>query len=773
MKRGFFVILFLIGTLSVEAQSPENRLASQDYAHAAQFMSYNTARYVDHGQVTPNWRSDDQFWFRDLIPGGSRFIWVNPHKKVKRAAFDQQKLATALSEATGRSYTAEKLPFRSFSFAADQKSLLFYVDGQHWRCDLNTYKCTKTTGESSNSGPIIKSDEVLSPDGKKAAFIRNYNLWIRDLATGEETQLTTDGIKNFGYATDNASWRHSDRPILRWSPDSKKIATYKQDQRKVSNMYLVSTHVGAPRLEEWKYELPGDSVIMKIHRVIINIDTPQVVFLNIPADPRRSTMMDDIIYDGHLADVQWSSDGGKLAFVSTSRYHKTEKVRIADATTGKVREVFQEKVSTQFESGDGGINWRYLSRSNEFIWFSERDNLGHLYLYDARTGRLKNKITAGDYVVYKIVKVDEKDRIIYFMATGLQKENPYFKVFCKVRFDGKGFKELTPEPGDHRITLSPSGDYFIDRYSKPDVPGVAVLRNIKGKVLLTLARTDVSRLKARGWKPPHPFSVKAADGQTDIYGLLFTPTHLDKNKKYPIIDYIYPGPQAGSIGNWSFTPSRRDNQALAELGFVVVAINGTGNPLRTKDFQDRSYGNMAINTLPDQIAGIRQLAKRYPYIDTTRVGIWGHSGGGFATAAALFRYPDFFKVGIAESGNHDNRNYESDWGDRFNGPIHNKEYAAQANETYAKNLKGKLMLVVGLMDNNVPPQNTLLVVQALEDANKDFDLVIYPNSRHGYGEYYFYEMRRRWDYFVKNLLGKTPPKEYQFHFEPDPRNGIK
>ena len=242
-------------------------------------------------------------------------------------------------------------------------------------------------------------------------------------------------------------------------------------------------------------------------------------------------------------------------------------------------------------------------------------------------------------------------------------------------------------------------------------------------------------------------------------------------KKYPVIDYIYPGPQGGSVGSWSFAASRGDNQALAELGFVVVEIEGTSNPLRSKSFHDMSYGNMAENTLPDQISGIKQLADKYSYMDTTRVGIWGHSGGGFATADAMFRYPDFFKVGIAESGNHDNRNYEDDWGERYDGLAANSNYDAQANENYAKNLKGKLMLAHGLMDNNVPPQNTLLVVEALERANKDYDLVIFPNSPHGYGQYSPYMMRRRWDYFVKNLLGAEPPKEYVLKSKTDPRNG--
>jgi dipeptidyl aminopeptidase/acylaminoacyl peptidase len=290
-------------------------------------------------------------------------------------------------------------------------------------------------------------------------------------------------------------------------------------------------------------------------------------------------------------------------------------------------------------------------------------------------------------------------------------------------------------------------------------------------LIVHLEETDVSRLAATGWKPPVPFSVKAHDGQTDIYGLMFTPTNLDPNKKYPIVDYIYPGPQGGSVGSWSFSASRGDNQALAELGFIVVAIEGTSNPYRSKSYHDMSYGNMAENTLPDQVAGIRQLAQRYSYIDTGRVGIWGHSGGGFATAGAMFRYPDFFKVGISESGNHDNRNYEDDWGERYDGLMENSNYDVQANENYAKNLKGKLLLAHGLMDNNVPPSNTLLVVEALEKANKDFDLVVFPNSAHGYGPYSLYMTRRRWDYFVKNLAGEEPPVEYELKTKTDPRMG--
>ncbi len=749
-------------------------LTAKDYERAERLMGYNTEPLVDRSSVRPNWLPDDRFWYRVLTPQGSEFILVDPAKGTRNAAFDQQKLAAALSAATGKSYQAAMLPFQFFSFSADQKAIIFQDDGEQWKCGLQTYICTADTSAATlnttaNTGGRRGSrggNEVLSPDGKRAAFIKEYNLWVRDVKTNQQTQLTTDGIKNFGYATDNAGWTTSDRPILLWSPDSKKIATNKQDERNVSDMYLVSTNVGKPTLKAWKYPLPGDKEIAAIQRVIINVDVPKVIVLQIPPDAHRSTFSDDI----SMEDVNWTEDGSQLAFISTSRDHKQEKVRIADAATGAVREVFGETVPTQYESGWGSANWKYLQKSNEILWFSERDNWGHLYLYNSLTGQLKNQVTKGDWMVTRLLKVDEKNRTIYFTADGREPENPYFSQLCKIGFDGKHFAVLTPEAGNHQVTLSPAGKYFIDSYSKPNVPPVTVLRDLNGKLLVNLEKTDVSRLVATGWHPPVPITIKAHDGKTDLYGLMFTPTNLDAQKKYPVVDYIYPGPQGGSVGSWSFAASRGDNQALAELGFVVVEIEGTSNPLRSKIFHDMSYGNMSENTLPDQVTGIRQLAQKYTYLDTSRVGIWGHSGGGFATATAMFRYPDFFKVGISESGNHDNRNYEDDWGERYDGLVTMSDYEAHANENYAKNLKGKLMLAHGMMDNNVPPQNTLLVVEALEKANKDYDLVIFPNSAHGYGSYSPYMMRRRWDYFVKNLLGAEPPKEYQLKSKPDPRN---
>lgn len=776
MNKLLLTLPFLAVAVAANAQqSPQ--FTAKDYEHAESFLNYNTAPFIDHDGVRAEWLPGDKFWYRTLTPKGSEFILVDAVKGTRSAAFNQQKLAASLSKATGKQYDGESLPFTSVGFSADGKSVIFEADEKQWSCDLQTYECKpdhskiisggRGRGRRNRAGAGL---EVASPDGSKEAYIKDYNLWVRDTKTRKETQLTTDGVKDFGYATDNAGWKSGEGPILRWSPDSRRIATFKQDERNVSDMYLVSTNVGKPKLKAWKYPLPGDKEIAMIHRIIINVDEPKVIKLQISPDPHRATLSDDIASSGTFDDVDWSPDASKLAFVSTSRDHKVEKVRIADAATGKVQEVFEESVPTQYESGWGTINWHYLSKTNEIIWFSERDNWGHLYLYDATTGKVKNQITKGDWVVTQLLKVDEKNRVLYFIANGRQAENPYFSQLCKIGFDGKQFAVLTPEAGNHDITLSPSESYFIDSYSKPDVPPVTVLRDMNGKLIAHLEKTDISRLEATGWHAPTPVKLKAHDGKTDIYGLVFTPEKVDVHKKYPVIDYIYPGPQGGSVGSWSFAASRGDHQALAELGFVVVVLEGTSNPLRSKSFHDMSYGNMAENTLPDQIAGIKQLTETFTYMDTARVGIWGHSGGGFATATAMFRYPDFFKVGISESGNHDNRNYEDDWGERYDGLVSNSNYDAQATENYAKNLKGKLMLAHGLMDNNVPPQNTLLVVEALEKANKDYDLVVFPNAAHGYGSFSSYMMRRRWDYFVKNLLGATPPQEYQLKSKPDPRN---
>jgi dipeptidyl aminopeptidase/acylaminoacyl peptidase len=709
--------------VTLEAQQPA--LTTADYARAERFLRDNVTPLVFGVGVQPVWISGDRFGYRTRTKAGSELILVDPARGTR----------VICSPETDRC-----------GGAIDDRELSRLRAG----------------GLRPAGRP-----EIVSPDGKRAAFIRSYNLWVRDVATGRETQLTTDGAKDFGYATDNAGWTRSDRPILIWSPDSKKIATFQQDERSVGEMYLVDTKAGHPSFQAWKYPLPGDSVIAMIHRVIIEVDGARVIRLDMPADPHRSTLCDHVVCRGGegWTDVQWYPDGSQLAFVSTSRDHKHEVLRVANATTGKVREVLREDVATQYESGNGMANWRVLPASNEVIWFSERDDWGQLYLYDLATGRLKTKITNGEGNVDQLLRIDDRSRTLYFIGNGKERgRDPYFRHFYKIRMDGTGLALLTPDDADHEINFPASGQYFIDTYSRPDVPQVSVVRDLNGKKLVTLETADITALRATGWKPPMPITVKARDGKTDLYGLLYAPTSLDRTKKYPIVNHIYPGPQTGSVGGRSFSPARGDAQALAELGFVVVEIDGMGTPWRSKSFHDAYYGKMGDNTLPDQVAGMKELAQRYAWIDINRAGVYGHSGGGFAAAGAMFRYPDFFKVGISEAGNHDNRVYEDDWGERYQGllvrtPDGSDNYAPEANQLLAQNLKGKLLLAHGTMDDNVPPNNTLLVVDALIRANKDFDLLMLPNRRHGFGNE-AYMVRRRWDYFVKNLLGVEPPKEY-------------
>ncbi len=736
-------------------------LAAADYARAEQFMGWNTAPLVFGATVRPNWLAADRFWYRNTIPEGYEIVLVDPARRTRRRAFDHQRVAAALARATGTSIDAFHLPSNGLTLSADGRAVSFEVEGRRWTCDVEGVRC------SAEASPrATPANAVISPDGRLAAFLRDDNLWVRELTTGRETRLTSDGVKDFGYATDNAGWTRSERPVLLWSPDSRRIATFRQDQRGVGEMYLVETRVGHPRLQGWKYPLPGDNIIPTIERVIIEVDTPSVVRLRIPPDPHRSTLCDHIVCRGEWVDVEWSPDGRQLAFASTSRDHKWVALRVADAATGAVRTVLEETSPTFFESGAGRVNWHVLFGAGKVVWFSERSDWGHLYLYDLATGKLEHPITSGTWNVLQVLRIDERAGTIYFTGAGREPGDPYLQRLYRVRLDGTHLECLTPDSANHEVTLSPSGRYIVDTYSRVEMPPVTVLRDANGRMLLPLERADISRLVATGWTPPLSFTVKARDGVTDLYGLLYRPTSFDSTKRYPIINHIYPGPQTGSVGSRSFSAARGDARALAELGFIVVEIDAMGTPGRSKSFHAAYYGNMGDNGLPDQVAGMRELARRYPWIDLDRAGIYGHSGGGYAAADAIFRYPDLFKVAVAEAGNHDNRNYEDDWGEKWQGLLVRRSdgstnYDNQANQNVAKNLRGKLLLAFGTMDDNVPPYNTLVLVDELIRQNKDFDLIVLPNRRHGFGNEP-YMVRRRWDYFVRYLLGAEPPREYTF-----------
>ncbi len=761
-RLAFLTILVITLPLGAQERAPSG-LTAADYMRAERTLRGYTTPLVLGASVRPTWVSGERFWYQNLFPLGLEFVVVDADAGTRARAFDHAGLSRALSSVTGENYDDFQLPFAQFEFIEGGRSISFELNGRSYVCDIRGERCAERESESR----VRSRFTVTSPDGSAAVFIRDHNLWVRDLGTGDERPLTTDGVEDYGYATDNAGWTRSDRPVVLWSPDSKKIATFQQDQRGVGEMYLVDTKVGHSTLQAWKYPLPGDTVIPMIERVVVHLDGPRVVRLDMPPDEHRSTICDHVICrGGGWADVEWSSDGSHLAFVSSSRDHKRAQLRIADPTTGAIRDVMEETVETFFESGKGMVNWHVLPETNEVIWFSQRDDWGHLYLYDLGSGRLKSRITEGNWNVLQVRRVDREARTLYFTGVGLEPGDPYFEYFYRVGLDGGDLTLLSPDSANHVVTMSPSGSYFVDSYSTPVVPAVTVVRSVvDGKALLTLEESDISRLVESGWQPPIPIQVKARDGVTDIHGLMYRPTGFDPERTYPILNYLYPGPQAGSVGSRSFNPSRGDKQALAELGFIVVEVDAMGTPGRSKSFHEAYYGNMGDNGIPDQMAAIAELAERYPWMDLDRVGIWGHSGGGFAAANAIMRYPDFYKVAVSQAGNHDNRNYEDDWGEKWQGLLETysdgtTNYDNQANQLLVENLKGKLLLAHGTMDSNVPPSNTLLVVDRLIAANKDFDLIMLPNRSHGFGNEP-YMMRRRWDYFVRHLLGVEPPEGYE------------
>jgi dipeptidyl-peptidase 4 len=736
-----------------------------DYAAAERFLDWNTETKIYGGAVTPTWGDGNRFWYRNRFSGGFEFIYVDPDEEFRARAFDHERLAASLSNEMSAMIGPFDLPFTELVFSDDMRAIRFTIDGVAWVCVLENYRCA-VDADAEDAVPY----SVTSPDGRKSAYIRDYNLWMHDRETGRHIRLTGDGVKHYGYATDSQGWTRSESPILLWSPDSRMIATYRLDERGVGMMPLIETMEGRPALHYWPYALPGDTVVPMLERVVIHTDEPRTVRLNVEPDHQRTSNCCGLTRNGAWADVEWRPDSALLAFVSTSRDYKTVRLRISDPYTGDVREVYEERAGTFFESNlnpRGIPNWRVLHERNEFIWFTRRDEWGHLYLHDLDTGEMKRRITSGSWNVIDILSVDETEGDIYFTAVGREEgRDPYYRHVYRVRIDGGDPVLLTAENADHEVHMAPSGRFFVDSYSTFDSPPVSVVRRRDGSALLPLEAADISGLQETGWEPPIPFTVKGRDGETELYGVLFLPTNFDPEKKYPMINSIYPGPQVGGVGGRSFTVTGRgQTRALAELGFIVVQIDATGSPFRSKSFHTHWYGDMGDNGLEDQIAAMRQLAGMFPWIDADRVGIYGHSGGGYAAAGAMLRYPDFFRVGVASAGNHDNRGYTYYWGEKYQGLLDRHDdgsdsYASQANHPLAEKLSGKLLVTYGTMDANVHPNTTLLLIHELIRHNKDFDVMVFPNRGHGYFNEP-YNIRLTWDYFVRHLLDKQPPAGYR------------
>jgi dipeptidyl-peptidase-4 len=752
-----------------------------DYERAVRFLGTYATPLVAHDQVQPNWIDGDRFWYRVRTAEGHAFVLVDPAANVQRPAFDHARLAAALSLAADTAYTPTHLPFDRIALTPDGRSVGFETPGRRgWRCDLVAYTCTRAEPPA-RPGP----GEAFSPDGRRIAFLRDGNLWVRERDTGEETQLTDDAVPYHRYgehyegccrAISNRRPGAEPRPIAMWSPDGRRIATWRIDERDVPELALLETAEPRPILHTFRYALPGDTAVPMFDVHLFDVERRSHVRVQREPQHVRSSSCCGMTRDTLWADTQWSRDGSRFWFGSTSRDYRHFELFEADAATGAVRKLLEERVATFYESNlrSGGVpNWRLINDGRDLIWFSQRDGWGHLYRYDAATGTLRNRITSGAWAVGDILHIDEAGGWLYFTAHGREPgRDPYHRLLYRVRLDGSGMALLTPEDADHELHVSPSGRWLVDTYSRADTLPVTVLRRIDGTVVRTLERADASRLFALGWTYPERVVVKARDGVTDLYGLVYRPATFDPAAKYPVIVYNYPGPQTGSIGSRAFTASSRGNaRSLAELGFIVVKIDALGTPLRSKAFMDAWYGNMADGGLADQVAGLRQLAVRYPEMDLERVGIYGHSGGGFSSASAILRYPDFFKVAVSSAGNHDNRGYTYYWGEKYQGLLvadtlrGTDNYASQANHLLAGNLKGRLLLMYGTLDENVHPNMTLLLIDALIRHDRDFDVLVLPNRTHGFANEP-YVVRRTWDYFVRHLLGVEPPADVRLT---DPR----
>jgi dipeptidyl aminopeptidase/acylaminoacyl peptidase len=782
MRHFFSVSLTLLTCLTIVSCTPAttpiepptvessmNQLTGSDYERAEKLLRQNTDKLLVGRIMARYWQDDDRLVYRRTTANGSDYVLIDAAAASRSDLVDSVRLAALLAPFSDEELDENDLTLAAIKLTDGNSSFDFRFEGKSFALSLPDYGLLELEQSPAN--------EYLSPDGSQAAFIENHNLMVRDTASNSITALTFDGIEDYGYATNNAGWIRDAGPVLKWSPDSTKIATFRHDARLVKEMAVYNTQVGHVDIDVWKYPLPGDETIFMIERVVIHLDKqPKLVVLDMPIDAHRSTTSDHIAgFGGEFLDVQWSLDSETLAFVSSSRDHKVATLRIADPLSGGVRDVFTEASPTYFESGLSDANWRVLHDTDEFIWFSEKDNWGHLYLHDLNTGELKTQITAGSWRVLDVLDVDEAAGTILFTASMPDASDPYYHYLYRVNLDGSGLVKLTEEEAHHSLSMSNSHNFVLDYYSTPTDPGTSVLRNNSGEVLMTLEQLDLTLLLESGWVPPEPVIVKARDQLTDIYGLVYKPSNFDAAKSYPVLNYLYPGPQSGSVGTRSFVSARGDKQAIAELGFIVVEVDAMGTPGRTKSFHDAYYGNMGDNGLPDQMAAIRQLAADRPYMDLERVGIWGHSGGGFASTAGILRYPEFYKVAVSGAGNHDNRNYEDDWGEKWQGLLEtypegsgedaaagsvSTNYDNQANQLLADQLQGKLLLAHGMMDTNVHPSNTLLVVDALIKAEKDFDLVLFPNAGHGFGNSRYF-MKKRWDYFVRHLAG-LEPVEYKF-----------
>jgi dipeptidyl aminopeptidase/acylaminoacyl peptidase len=747
-----------------------------DYARAERMLTWTTTPLIDGEPLPPHMLAGSRLWYRVNRSDGPAFMLVDGATNLQRPVFDNARLAAAMALATDTSWVGNRLPFDNFDFDGAETRIIFRVRAREFRCDIALYICT-----AQDTSPALPASFVRSPDGRLEAFTHAYNLWVRPAGGGDSTQLTTDGVRYWAYGLTEpragAQARPGPRrPVLQWAPDSRRLVVQRTDERGVGQIMLYTVTRQRPQYYLFPYAQPGDSIIPRYDLHILDVSARTNVRVRSEPQSQQVNGLVGTAPDSSWVTVQWSRNADRLYYTHASRGPKRVQLRVADAGSGETRLLAQDSAGSFVElnlDNSETPNWRIMNDGRDIVWFSERDGWGHLYHLDAE-GRVLNAITSGPWAVATILRTDAATGRIWFTARGREAgRDPYLRHLYVVNLDGSGLTLLTPEDGDHRVSFTTDGRYFVDTWSKVDVPPVSVLRSADGRLIRTLEKADITRLLATGWKAGEPFTVKARDGVTDLYGVLWKPSNFDPQKKYPIIDHIYPGPQIIAAPK-RFFPSSDPGliyatfgqvQALAELGFIVINVDAMGTPYRSKAFIDTWYGNMGDNGIPDHIAAIRQLAARHSFIDIDRVGIFGHSGGGFASTDAILRYPDFFDVAFSTSGNHDNRTYQYHWGEKYQGLLvrdtarRGDNYESQANWLMAQNLKGHLFLVHGDMDDNVLPSSTLRVVDALIRADKDFDLLILPDAAHSLSQEP-YVLRRMWDHFVRYLRGEEPPAEY-------------
>ncbi|MFF8386995.1 S9 family peptidase [Streptomyces kanasensis] len=735
----------------------------EDY-QAAERLLHRPARpgeLVVGDKVRPQW-IDGGARFRYAVDNGAgrRFVLVDPAAGSREPAFDHARLAAALAAASGQPVDPGALPFAAVEPVGN--AVEFAAFGAYWRCRLDDYTC-----EPAAFTPPGNPLEVPSPDGKVAVSRRGHDLWARSLSDGREWPLTSDGEPDhpYGSGPDCTGNRTLMRklglphlpPAVAWSPDSTKVLTHRTDERDVRRTHLVESRPadgGAPLLHTQRYAYPGDENLPRAELVVLDVAEGTVV--RAQAEPLLMPQLSPITTQW----AWWAPDGSAVYYLSRPRDLRTLTLNRMDPATGAVTTVLSETGATRVEPNQ----WAYeppIVRvlADEVLWYSQRDDRGHLYRYDLRSGALSGRVTSGPWSVRRILHVDETERVVYFTASGLVDEDPYRRTVCRVGLDGSGFAKVTDDALDHVVTVPDGREYFLDSASTVDTPPVTTVRDWAGRVLVELERADVGKLVATGWTPPERFRVKAADGVTDIHGVLYRPRGFDPARRYPVVDSLYPGPQVERVAP-SFDPGGMglDAEPLAALGFVVVAVDGRGTPGRSKSFHDASYGRLAdAGCLADHVAALRQLASTRPWMDLDRVGAFGHSGGGFAAARAMLDFPEVYRAGVALSGSHDARCFNAGFVESYDGADDADAWARSSNVDLADRLAGKLLLVHGELDDQVHPDHTLRLADRLIAADKDFELLLVPGAEHTFIDCLSYVRKRCWDFLVRALMDTEPP----------------